>query len=119
MGRRLAGRGLYAEAAAEYRLALDLDPQASHIRQEMEDLEARRQAGRHAVSLDEIKDRARESSLPGLDLGPQADEPLGLVFRGASLREAFQALARVADINVVFDPSFQDRPVTLDLRRHG
>lgn len=116
MGRRLAGRGLYKEALAEYRLALDLNPQAVHIQQEMENLEARREAGRQAASLEDVKDRARESSMPGLDLGPQAEEPLGLVFRGASLREAYQALARVADVNVVFDPAFQDRPVTLDLR---
>ncbi len=116
MGRRLAGRGLYKDALDEYRLALDLNPQAVHIKQEMEDLEARREAGRQAASIEDIKARARESSLPGLDLGPEAEEPLGLVFRGANLREAFQALARVVDVNVVFDPAFQDRPVTLDLK---
>ena len=116
MGRRLAGRGLYKDALDEYRLALDLNPQAVHIQQEMEDLEARREASRQAASIEDVKARARESSLPGLDLGPEAEEPLGLVFRGASLREAFQALARVVDVNVVFDPAFQDRTVTLDLK---
>jgi len=115
MGRRLAGRGLLKEALEEYRLALDLNPQAAHIRQEMEDLAARREAGRRAASIEDIKAKARESSLPGLELGPEADEPLGLVFRGASLREAYQALARAVGVNVVFDPAFQDQPVALDL----
>ncbi len=116
MGRRLAGRGLYKDALDEYRLALDLNPQAVHIQQEMEDLEARREAGRRAASLEDIKAKARESSLPGLDLGSDADEPLGLVFREASLREAYLALARAAGVNVVFDPDFRDQPVSLDLQ---
>ncbi len=77
---------------------------------------AQREAGRKAASLDEIKARAREQSLPGLDLGPSAQQPLGLVFRGASLREAYLALARAGGVNVVFDPSFQDQQVSLDLQ---
>jgi general secretion pathway protein D len=110
MARRLAGRGLYKEALDEYRLALDLNPQAAHIQQEMEDLEARREAGRRAASIEDLKARARETSLPGLDLGPEADQPLGLVFRDASLREAYLALARAVGVNVVFDPEFRDVP---------
>ncbi len=38
------------------------------------------------------------------------------MFRGASLREAYLALARAAAINFIFDPSFQDTTVTLDLQ---
>ena len=83
LGRRLAGRGAYKEALDEYRLALDLNPKAIHIQDEMEDLEARREAARRAASIEDVKARARESSLPGLELGPEAGEPLGLVFRGA------------------------------------
>ena len=116
MGRRLAGRGLYKDALGEYQLALDLNPQAVHLRQELESLEARREARRQAASIEDLKIRARESSLPGLDLGAEADEPLGLVFRGASLREAYMALARAVGVNVVFDPGFQDRPLDLDLK---
>jgi general secretion pathway protein D len=115
MARRLAGRGLYKEALEEYRLALDLNPQAAHIQQEMQDLEARREAGRRAASIEDLKARARETSLPGLDLGPEAAEPLGLVFRDASLREAYLALARAVGVNVVFDPDFRDRSVSIDL----
>lgn len=116
MGRRLAGRGLYKDSLEEYRLALDLNPQAVHLQQEMDDLEVRRAASRQAASIEDLKTRARESSLPGLDLGPEADEPLGLVFRGASLREAYLALARAVEVNVVFDPGFQDQSLDLDLK---
>jgi general secretion pathway protein D len=117
MARRLSGRGLYNEALNEYRLALELNPDAPGVAEEMRDLEARREKG--AASLQEAKARARERALPGLDLGPDAQQPLGLVFRGASLREAYLALGRAAGINVTFDPSFRDEVVSLDLKDVG
>lgn len=117
MARRLSGRALYAEALNEYRLALELHPNAPGVAEEIRDLEAQRQRGQ--ASLHEAKARAREKALPGLDLGPDAQQPLGLVFRGASLREAYLALARAAGVNVTFDPSFQDSTVSLDLKDVG
>jgi general secretion pathway protein D len=117
MARRLSGRGLYIEALNEYRLALELHPSAPGVAEEIRDLEVLRQRGQ--ASLLEAKARAREKALPGLDLGPDAQQPLGLVFRGASLREAYLALARAAGVNVTFDPSFQDSTVSLDLKDVG
>jgi general secretion pathway protein D len=114
VARRLAGRGLYKEAVDEYRLALELQPNAPGITEEIRDLEARQKRG--ADSAQQARARTRERSLPGLDLGPEAQQPLGLVFRGASLREAYLALGRAAGINVTFDPSFQDTTLSLDLR---
>ena len=113
--RRLAARGLYKEALDEYRLALDLDPLSGSLADEIRETEGRRQAGVAAASMEEIKGRARERALPGLVLGPGAREPLGLSFRNASLREVYQALGKAAGLNFVFDPQFQDQPITLDL----
>ena len=39
-----------------------------------------------------------------------------LTFRDASARDVFTALGRFASVNVVFDPTFRDQPVTIDLR---
>jgi general secretion pathway protein D len=117
MGRRLAGRGLYNEAMNEYRLAQELDPNAPGVAEGMREVEAERRRGR--ASLEEAKARAREKALPGLDLPPEAQQPLGLVFRNASLREAYLALGRAAGVNVTFDPSFQDTTVSLDLKGVG
>jgi general secretion pathway protein D len=114
--RRLAGRGLYQEALDEYRLALDLNPGSPGLVAEIQDVEARREAGREAVSVDKLKEQARERALPGLALGPEAREPLGLAFRNVSLREAYLALGKVAGVNFVFDPQFQDQTISLDLR---
>ena len=42
--------------------------------------------------------------------------PASLVFRDASSRDVFTAIARFANISLVFDPAFRDAPVTVDLR---
>jgi general secretion pathway protein D len=114
MARRLSGRGLYNEAMNEFQLALDLDPNAPGVAEGLREVQAARERGR--ASLEVAKARAREKALPGLDLGPEAQQPLGLVFRNASLREAYLALGRAAGVNVTFDPSFQDATVSLDLK---
>jgi len=114
-GRRLLSRGLYKEANDAFQLALSLNPSAPLAR-EIADTEARQRAGVQAASLDQLKDRARERPLPGLGLGPAAQEPLGLTFRGASLREAYLALGRAAGVNFIFDPQLQDQTITLDLK---
>jgi general secretion pathway protein D len=114
--RRLAARGQYKDAVDEFRLALDLNPDASSLAGEMRAAEAARQAGAAPPDVARLKEQAKERSLPGLSLGPEAREPLGLSFRGASLREAYEALAQAGNINVVFDPQFADQVVSLDLR---
>ncbi len=113
--RRLAGRGQYQDALEEFRLALDLNPSAN-LTSEMQEVEAARQRGVEPPDIPKMKERAREKSLAGLALGPEAREPLGLVFRGASLREAYQALGKAGAVNVVFDPTFQEQAVNLDLK---
>jgi general secretion pathway protein D len=113
-GRRLAARGLNKEALDALKLAMSLSPSAA-VAKEIADIEARQRAGVQAASLEQVKERARERALPGLGLGPAGQEPLGLIFRGASLREAYMALGKAAGVNFVFDPQLQDQTVTLDL----
>ncbi|HET7747081.1 MAG TPA: tetratricopeptide repeat protein [Vicinamibacteria bacterium] len=116
MGRRHLARGQYKEALEEFKLALDLNPASATLADEIAATESRRQAAIPGASVQALKDRTRERALPGLELGPQAAEPIGLTFRGASLREVYQALGRSAGVNFVFDPAFQDTAITLDLR---
>ena len=113
--RRLATRGLVGEALGEYRLALALRPDTPGVAEEMNALAERQKRGAEGAN-EAARARARISALPGLELGSEARQPLGLVFRGASLREAYLALGRATGINVTFDPSFQDTTVSIDLR---
>lgn len=115
-GRRFAARAAWKEAIAEYQLALDLNPAAEELRRSLEDAQTRQSAGTGAPTIDELKERVRERSLPGLVLDPAAQEPMGLSFRGASLREIYQALGQTAGVNFIFDPQFRDQNVTVDLK---
>ena len=115
-GRRWMGRAQYKEALDEFRLAYDLNPRADSLTIDLREAEERRQSGLRAKSIAEIKEAAREKPLAGLQLGPGAKEPLGLSFRGSSLREAYLALGRVAGVNFVFDPQYQDPTINLDIR---
>lgn len=118
-GRQFAARQAWKEALEEYRLALDLTPTAADVARALAEVEQRQRAGQPGPSVAELKDQSRERSLPGLELDAAGRQPLGLSFRGASLREAYQTLGRAAGVNFVFDPQFQDQPVTLDLREVG
>jgi len=118
-GRRLLNRGLYKEALDELKLALDLNPTSSTLPRDIASAEAQRRQSAPAPTVEQMKDRTRERTLPGLVLGPGAQEPLGLSFRNASLREVYQALGKTAGVNFVFDPDFRDTPITLDLRDVG
>jgi len=115
-GRRLLARGLHKEALDEFKLALDLNPDSSTLGQDIENAERHQRGVGPGASVQALKDRVRERSLPGLDLGPGAGEPLGLSFRNASLRETYLALGRAAGVNFVFDPQFQDKTISIDMR---
>ena len=115
-GRRLSGRGLDKEAKDELRLALDLNPSSSEAAFELREITERQQAGIKAISMDEVKQRSREHALSGLNLGPEGREALGLSFRNTGVRDAYEALGKAAGVSFVFDPTFQDQTITLDVR---
>lgn len=118
-GRRLLNRGLYKEALDELHLAFDLNPTSSTLPREIAAVEAQRRTNVPSPTVAALKERTRERNLPGLVLGPGAQEPLGLSFRSASLRETYQALGKAAGVNFVFDPEFRDQLITIDLRDVG
>src|SRR5262249_43497972 len=68
------------------------------------------------TDLQTIIDRARDLPPPGLDLPPNTKMPATLTFRDAASRDVFRAMARMANISIIFDSAFRDTPVTVDLR---
>jgi len=115
--RRLLARQLFKDALDEFRLALDLNPEAAGLEEEARKAEAAMRATVPLPSIAEAKHQARERTLPGLELGPAAEQPLGLTFRGASLRETYLALGKAVGVSFVFDLDFVDQPITLDLEQ--
>ena len=120
-GRRFAATGKLDQALVEYEVASELNPSNGDID---EDLRATRNKLRAKVAvaregkteLQTIIERARDLPPPGLDLPPGVKMPATLMFRDATSRDVFTAIARLANISLIFDSAFRDTPVTVDLR---
>ncbi|MFN8059407.1 MAG: secretin N-terminal domain-containing protein [Vicinamibacterales bacterium] len=119
--RRYAGAGKLEEALVEYQLASELNPSSSEIDEELRTTRSKLRA-RLAVSregrtqLETLVEQASTAPPPGLDLPTDVKLPDSLVFRDAGSRDVFTAIARFSGVNVVFDPTFRDTPLTVDLR---
>jgi general secretion pathway protein D len=120
-GRRFAALGKLDEALVEYSLAAELNPSNADVDQE---LRSTRNKLRTKVvtpvdgktDLQTLIDRSQTFAPPGLDLPDDAKMPASLVFRDASSRDVFTAIARFANISLVFDPTFRDATISVDLR---
>jgi general secretion pathway protein D len=120
--RRLYTVGKLDEALVEFQLASELNPVSAEIEA---GLDATRAALRNKIAvaregkteLETIIERSRALPPPGLDVPSDVKMPDALTFRDASARDVYTALARFANVNIVFDPQFRDQPVTIDLRK--
>jgi len=120
-GRRLAAAGKLDEALVEYQLASELNPSNGDIDQELRatrnKLRAKIAVAREGkTELQTLIERARDLPPPGMDLPQGVKMPASLTFRDASSRDVFAAIARFAGIGLVFDPTFRDAPIAVDLR---
>lgn len=110
------------EALVEYQLAAELNPASGEIQDELRALRAQM---RTQVAVDRggkttLEALIRDSlaaPLPGTDLPADVTLPDSLVFRDAGARDIYTAIARFADISVVFDPAFRDQSLSIDLRK--
>ena len=120
-GRRLYALGKYDQALVEYEVASELNPSNQDIDKELRETRNKLRA-KVAVAhegktdLQTLIDRTRNLPPPGLDLPTGVRMPATLIFRDARSRDVFTAIARFADISLIFDPAFRDEPVTVDLR---
>ena len=119
---RLAASERHEEALVEYQLAGELNPTdanvESAIRTERQKLRARAAVSREGkTELQALVERSRNLAPSGLDLPAGLMLPDSLVFSNANSRLVFTAMARFADVNIVFDPGFREQPITVDLRK--
>jgi general secretion pathway protein D len=120
-GRRLAGSERYEEAVVEFQLASELNPTDAQVDLALRDARQRLRT-KASVSrggkteLQTLVERTRNLPPPGLELPEDARLPDSLVFSAASSRAVFTAIARFSGLNVVFDPSFRDSTISVDVR---
>ena len=119
--RRLSTTGKLDEALVEYRLAAELNPGNADIQHELEQTRlqlraqiAVREDGK--TRLESLIEQSLAAPLPGADLPPDAKLPDSVVFRDASARDVYAAIGKFTNLSVMFDPTFRDQPVSIDLR---
>ena len=119
-GRRFHVSGRLNEALVELQLAAELNPNDATVQQLLDTVRADVRAGVAAArdgktQLETLIERSQDLQPPGFDL-PAVRLPTSLTFRDASSRDVYTALARMANVNIVFDPQFRDQMVTIDLQ---
>ena len=107
-------------AAEELELSVDLDPSnryAQDILQETnERLEAREAAREDAGQFETRRRRAQELFGGRPILEPSSTAPIQLRFaEDTSLQKIFEVLSKLSGVNILFDESFRDKRVTVDL----
>jgi general secretion pathway protein D len=71
--------------------------------------------GEGKTELETLIDRSQNLGPAGFDLPNDVRLPASLVFRDASVREVYTVIARFANLNIVFEPTFRDDRITIDL----
>jgi len=101
------------EGAIEgFEIALDYDPTNRYARDELEELRERRE--RRALEKPTERVSPFVEGAPVLD--PSSPVPIHVKFpEGSSLRTVLESLAELAGINILFDESFRDKRVAVDL----
>jgi|SRR5688572_8811067 general secretion pathway protein D len=120
-GRRLSNAGRLEEALVELQMASELNPANGEIDRELGTVRSQLRnkvavAREGKTQLETLIERTRDLEAAGNDLPADAKLPASVTFRDASSRDVFTALARFASLNVTFDPTFRDQPLTIDLR---
>jgi general secretion pathway protein D len=119
--RRLATTGKLEEALVEYQLAAELNPGNADIDRELQATRTQLRA-KVAVAdngktrLESLIAQSLAAPLPGADLPPDAKLPDSVIFRDANARDIYASIGKFTNLSVVFDPTFRDQPVSIDLR---
>ena len=119
--RRLTATGQLEEALVEYQLAAELNPGNADIENELQQTRSQlrakvaiREDGK--TRLESLIAQSLSAPLPGAALPADAKLPESVVFRDANTRDVYSAIGKFTNISVVFDPTFRDQPVSIDLR---
>jgi general secretion pathway protein D len=124
-GRRLAAQNRYEEALIEFQIANELNPASADVEAELRRTRASLRAklavpAGGQTALEALIARSRAQPPPGLDLPDDILMPAAIVTGPRTTsRELYQMLAKFADVNVIFDPSFESAPAQVDFRGNG
>ncbi len=120
-GRQLNTAGRLDEALVELQIASELNPADQNVQELLTSVRTQLRtkiavAREGKTQLETLIERSQHLPPPGTDLPADVKLPAALTFRDASARDIYTAIARFANMNIVFDPQFRDQPITIDLR---
>ena len=120
-GRRAVMKGDLDLAVKEFNQSIFYDSTNQYVQDQLKDTlrkirereTARRQKG---TSLEQMEEQSRSSvGVPMLQAS--SDEPIDLYFvERTSLKHIYRILGKASGVNTLFDSSFQDGQITIDLR---
>jgi general secretion pathway protein D len=118
--RRLEATGKLDEALVEFQIAAEMNPGNADIDDALRNVRTQLRtkvvvSSEGKTQLETLIDQSQNLAPPGLELPADMRLPASLVFRDASVREVYTVIARFANLNIVFDPTFRDDRVTIDL----
>jgi len=114
-GERLRDQGDYTGALTEFLRALEIDPSNELASQDIQATRAKLNAQTPApASSPRTSDEALQLAAP-VQLKLVSNEPLTL-YMVADSREVYQAVGKLAGINVLFDPSYTSKRIQVDLK---
>ena len=106
-------------ALLEYRKTVEFDPGNTQALDKIVQLEKtvrdRAEASRPKPAIAQLREQARQVS-PAPLLNPASRAPIDYRFTQASLRDILTFIGNATGINVIYDASFNDRPVTVTLQ---
>lgn len=115
--RILEARGQLEDALREYRRASSYDPPNRQLAAQVIDLERRIrdqfEAARPPSSIQQLREQARQAG-PAPLVNLTTILP-GLRFSNTSLRDILGAIGKMAQINVTYDNTFQDRTYSVEM----
>jgi general secretion pathway protein D len=128
-GQQLRDEGHLEQALAEFQRAMEVDPSLSVAEQEykrtLEKLEKRRESPQEETEKEdasplEQERREREDKMAALkrppELQPMSTQPINLTIPNQESRVIFETIGKLAGINVLMDPEYTDKKISIELQ---
>jgi general secretion pathway protein D len=114
-GERLRDQGDYTGALTEFLRAVEIDPGNQLATQDIQATKEKLNAQTPGTAANpRTSDEALENLAAPVQLKPISNEPLTMHSVGDS-REIYQAVGKLAGINVLFDPAYTSKRIPVDL----
>src|SRR5215831_3027412 len=121
-GRRAFEKEDYPTARMEFARVLEIDPAHSLAQQQLEKVNAvlaarNRGAVEPEVQFDQLRQITRTDPTVQAQLEPRLTSPVDIHMASQDSRTAFETLAELAGLNVIFDPDFRGTRIPIELNK--